>query len=43
MTVVRFLELIAKIRIAKIEIAKIGFPIGMDHYCKIMIPFGMDR
>jgi hypothetical protein len=36
MSVVRFLELIAKIRIAKIGIAKIGIakigiPIGMDH------------
>jgi hypothetical protein len=36
MSVVRFLELIAKIGIAKIgiakiAIAKIGIPIGMDH------------
>jgi hypothetical protein len=30
MSVVRFLELIAKIGIAKIGIAKIGIPIGMD-------------
>jgi hypothetical protein len=30
MSVVRFLELIAKIRIAKIGITKIGIPIGMD-------------
>jgi hypothetical protein len=30
MSVVRFLELIAKIGIAKIGIPKIGIPIGMD-------------
>ncbi len=36
MSVVRFLELIAKIRIAKIGIAKIGI-------AKIGIPIGMDR
>jgi hypothetical protein len=30
MSVVRFLELIAKIGIAKLGIAKIGIPIGMD-------------
>jgi hypothetical protein len=31
MSVVRFLEFIAKIGISKIGIAKIGIPIGMDH------------
>jgi hypothetical protein len=36
MSVVRFLELIAKIGIAKIRIAKIGI-------AKIGIPIGMDR
>jgi hypothetical protein len=36
MSVVRFLELIAKIGIAKIGIAKIGI-------AKIGIPIGMDR